>query len=139
MTPARILSDLSRAGLLLHLAGERLRLSGPPEAVAALSPLVRAHKAEIIAILAHAIPSHVATALDDAGYAQDLTAWTPLACRAFLAQLVAEWPAFRVRGWYGLAMPPPWPRALRCAVQSVYVQAMQDDHPLNTFHTRSQK
>ena len=70
------------------------------------------------------LPSHLAESLLCSGYR--LPEWTPQGCRAFLAELQAEWPDFHVNGWHGLTMPLCWPVALQDAVQSVYVMSIQD-------------
>ncbi|NCB64306.1 MAG: hypothetical protein EOM52_12050 [Clostridia bacterium] len=131
MTPAAVLSELSRAGLSVRLDGEHLHLSGPREGLERFTPLVRTYKAELLGWLraAPAMPPHITSALTDAGYSPP--EWAPPACRAFLAELRAEWPGFRVRGWHGLAMPHTWPPAFRDAVQSVYVLSIQDVPPIS--------
>jgi hypothetical protein len=50
----------------------------------------------------------------------------PAGCRAFLAELQAEWPDFEVRGWYGCRFPECWPAALQDAVTSIFIQSIQD-------------
>lgn len=122
-----ILSDLSRSGVTIRLTGDRLTLSGPHDAVARVTPLVREHRAALIASLTRAIPVHVHEALTRYGY--PLTAWTPLACRDCLDHLRAEHPDFHVRGWSGVTVPPAWPGELRIAVQSIYVMSIQDHAP----------
>ena len=126
MTPARIVSDLSRAGLSIRLDGEHLHLSGPREGLERFTPLVRTHKAELLGWLraAPASPTHITSALADAGYSPP--EWTPASCRAFLAQLREDWPAFQVRSWSGLTMPHTWPPEFRDAVQCVYIRSIQD-------------
>lgn len=124
MTAARVLSDLSRVGVSIRLIGDRLTLAGAPASVARVTPLVRDHRAEIIASLTQTIPAHVSTALTHAGYS--LPDWTPPSCRVFLAQLREECPGFRVNGWYGLTMPRSWPPEFADAVQSIYIRSVQD-------------
>jgi hypothetical protein len=96
-----------------------------------LVTLARQHKTAIINELTGgpagsplSIPSHLTAALLSCGYTTP--EWTPAGCRAFLSELMTEWPDFHVNGWHGLTMPECWPVALRCVVQSVYVQSLQD-------------
>ena len=70
------------------------------------------------------IPSNLTEDLFCCGY--HAPEWTPAGCRAFLSELMREWPGFEVRGWHGLTMPECWPVALMDAVQSVYVMSIQD-------------
>lgn len=127
MTVARILHDLDMAGVSIRLTGDRLTLSGASDAVARITPLVREHRAEIIASLTQAIPPHVHKALTRSGYSAPT--WTPPACRAFLDQLKIEWPIFRVRSWSGIAVPTSWPGDFVEAVQTIYVHSIQDYAP----------
>lgn len=98
-----------------------------PEIVA----LARQHKDLIIRELTGGpsgsplpMPEHLEESLFNCGYTTP--EWTPTGCRAFLAELQAEWPGFKVNGWHGLTMPECWPGHLMDAVQSVYVQSLQD-------------
>ncbi|MGE4442537.1 MAG: hypothetical protein AB7D27_13770 [Desulfomicrobium sp.] len=70
------------------------------------------------------IPPNLAEALLCCGYS--IPEWTPAGCRAFLVELMSEWPGFHVNGWHGLTMPECWPVRLMDAVQSVYAQSLQD-------------
>ena len=70
------------------------------------------------------LPEHLQESLLNCGYR--LPSWTPAGCLAFLAELQAEWPTFHVNGWHGLTMPESWPVVLMDAVESVYVQSLQD-------------
>lgn len=72
------------------------------------------------------LPAHIISALALGGYDDNLAEWTPPACQCFLSQLVQEWPAFKVNGWYGLTMPDNWPGEFMDAVQSIYIHAMQE-------------
>jgi hypothetical protein len=98
-----------------------------PEVVA----LAKQHKTAIINELTGGptgslvpLPSNLAESLLSCGY--QLPEWTPAGCRAFLAELQAEWPGFEVRGWHGCEFPECWPVALMDAAQTVYVQSLQD-------------
>lgn len=98
-----------------------------PEVVA----LAKQHKTAIINELTGGpsgslvpLPSNLAESLLSCGYA--CPPWTPAGCRAFLSELMREWPGFHVNGWHGLTMPECWPVALMDAVQSVYVMSIQD-------------
>jgi hypothetical protein len=70
------------------------------------------------------MPEHLTAALLSCGY--HAPEWTPAGCRAFLSELMREWPDFHVNGWHGLTMPVCWPPMLMDAVQSVYVMSIQD-------------
>jgi hypothetical protein len=67
-------------------------------------------------------PSHLANALLAYGYS--CPEWTPEGCRAFLCELMTEWPDFHVNGWHGCEFPACWPGHLMDAVQSVYLQSI---------------
>jgi hypothetical protein len=56
MNPQMLIDDCSAAGVSVHLVGETLKLRGAAEAVKAVSELVRANKA---ALLAHLAGGHV--------------------------------------------------------------------------------
>jgi hypothetical protein len=97
-----------------------------PEVVA----LARQHKDAIVRELTGGptgsplpMPEHLADALLSCGYVTP--EWTPAGCRAFLADLMREWPGFEVVGWYGCRFPECWPAHLMDAVQSVYVMSIQ--------------
>jgi len=96
-----------------------------------LVTLARQHKTAIINELTGgpagsplSIPPTMAEDLLCCGYYAP--EWTPAGCRRFLAELQAEWPGFHVNGWHGLTMPESWPVVLMDAVESVYVQSLQD-------------
>ncbi|MDO9582708.1 MAG: hypothetical protein Q7J24_06320 [Desulfomicrobium sp.] len=98
-----------------------------PEVVA----LAKQHKTAIINELTGGptgslvpLPSNLAEDLLCCGYYAP--EWTPAGCRAFLAELQAEWPGFEVRGWHGLTMPECWPVRLMDAVTTTYVMSIQD-------------
>lgn len=97
-----------------------------PEVVA----LARQHKTAILDELTGgptgsplSIPPTMAEDLLCCGYS--IPSWTPAGCRAFLAELMREWPDFHVNGWHGLTMPECWPVALMDAVTSIYVMSIQ--------------
>lgn len=71
------------------------------------------------------MPEHLTDALLSCGY--HAPEWTPAGCRAFLAELMNEWPDFHVNGWHGCEFPACWPGHLMDAVQSVYVQSLQGE------------
>lgn len=48
MTPAELLTRAQSAGLTLWREGDRLKYRGPTEAITALLPELRAHKAELL-------------------------------------------------------------------------------------------
>lgn len=75
---------------------------------------------------ASVVPANIRAALELGGYEHDLIDWSPSVCRAFLDALVEEWREFRVNGWNGLAVPETWPVEFIDAVQSIYVESMQD-------------
>jgi hypothetical protein len=111
----------------LSLDLSRVPQGQPPEVVA----LAKQHKHAIVRELTGGpagslvpLPSHLADALLVCGYS--CPTWTPAGCRAFLAELQAEWPDFEVRGWYGCRFPECWPAALQDAVTSIFIQSIQD-------------
>lgn len=69
------------------------------------------------------MPEHLTDALLSCGY--PAPEWTPEGCRAFLADLMREWPGFHVNGWHGCRFPECWPVALMDAVTSIYVMSIQ--------------
>ena len=98
-----------------------------PEVVA----LARQHKTAILDELTGgptgsplSMPVHLTDALLSCGY--PAPEWTPEGCRAFLAELMREWPGFEVRGWHGCEFPACWPGHLSDAVTSIYVLSIQD-------------
>lgn len=131
MNAASIIRKIESYGVTLTVLDGALKLSGDQTAVNAVVHLVRQHKTAILDELTGGptgslvpLPSHLAESLLCSGYR--LLEWTPQGCRAFLAELQAEWPDFHVNGWHGLTMPLCWPVALQDAVQSVYVMSIQD-------------
>ena len=112
-----------------HLA---LDLSNVPhDQRAEVVALAKRHKSAIVRELTGGpsgsplpIPEHLAEDLLVCGY--HAPEWTPAGCRAFLAELMTEWPDFHVNGWHGCEFPACWPGHLMDAVQSVYVQSLQD-------------
>lgn len=111
-----------------HLA---LDLSNVPhDQRAEVVALAKRHKAAIVRELTGGplgslvpLPPHLAGSLLSCGYTTP--EWTPAGCRAFLAELMTEWPGFHVNGWHGLTMPECWPVALMDAVTSIYVMSIQ--------------
>ena len=126
-----ILVEASEHGVTVSLSpdGRAVTVAGERDAMAKYLPLLREHKAAIIAELQTEIPLHVRNFLDFGGYESKLTEWTPAACRAFLELLQAEWPGFHVNGWHGLTMPDSWPWETQSAVLSVYVMSIQEVTP----------
>jgi len=57
MTTADLLNRVQAIGLILWRDGDRLRYRGPPEAVDALLPELRAHKSELLAALGSKLES----------------------------------------------------------------------------------
>lgn len=124
VTVIRARGAIPRIGAAGNLA---LDLSAVPQSLRAeVVVLARRHKNEIIDILgaAPAVPKQVHEALMFGGF--ELTEWTPEACRLLLDRLSCDWPDFRVNGWHGCDYPQSWPADMCLAVQSVYVQSIQD-------------
>ena len=103
----------------------------PQDQRAEVVALAKRHKAAIVRELAGGLsgspvpmPEHLAGSLLACGYTTP--EWTPAGCRAFLAELMTEWPDFHVNGWHGLTMPECWPARLTDAVTSIYVLSIQD-------------
>lgn len=104
----------------------------PQDQRAGVVALARQNKSAIVRELTEAadgssIPAHVRQALHEGAYENDLTEWTPAACKTFLEHLEDEWPGFRVKGWFGCDYPSNWPDMFKLAIQSVYVQSIQGE------------
>lgn len=61
-----------------------------------------------------------------AGYAEHFPILTPKMAGKCLAMLAEHHgrQGFKVRGWYGLEYPEPWPAAVKVAVQSIYIERL---------------
>ncbi|GAB1410299.1 hypothetical protein MASR1M90_14530 [Desulfovibrionales bacterium] len=78
------------------------------------------------------IPDHVVAALEAAGVIlpDELPAWTPEHCQAFLLMVRGVSHEFRLRGplgFHGIDCPDRWGVEFNAALQSIYVRAMQCD------------
>lgn len=131
MTARDIINEAASYGVALSLRDGKVQYSGEAEAVASILPLLREHKDLIIRELSGepssapaSIPPNLTEDLLVCGY--HASEWTPAGCRAFLAELMAEWPDFHVNGWCGCEFPACWPAHLMNAVQAVYAMGLQD-------------
>lgn len=131
MTPRDIINEAASRGVVLSIRNGKIQYSGEAQAVAAVLPLLREHKTAIINELTGGplgslvpLPPHLAGSLLSCGY--HAPEWTPAGCRAFLAELMTEWPDFHVNGWHGCEFPACWPGHLMDAVMSIYVLSIQD-------------